>query len=115
MKVSVLSQKKFEFGTFKVNVRARQVLRRSSEVYLTTAEFDLLIMFLTRAGHIISRKDLLLAMNKPVPRGRLNCVDMQISRLRLKIEDNPQRPQYLKSIRGKGYVFAGAVIEEVGK
>jgi len=75
-------------------------------VPLTAGEFDLLAAIVERPGRVLSRDQLLdLTRGRDaVPFDR--SVDVQISRLRRKLEVDPKEPQIIKTVRGGGYVFA---------
>jgi len=89
----------------------RRVLRNPSGalVDLTAAEFDLLSVFAEHPHHVLSRDQLL-----DLTRGRSGSafdrsIDVQISRLRRKIEHDSQQPRLIKTVRSGGYVFSAAV------
>lgn len=76
---------------------------------LTSGEFDLLLAFLEHPQRVLNRDRLL-----DLARGRSSqaydrSIDVQISRLRRKIEANPQEPALIKTIRNEGYFFTAAV------
>jgi two-component system, OmpR family, response regulator len=75
-------------------------------VPLTAGEYDLLAAIVERPGRVLSRDQLLdLTRGRDaVPFDR--SVDVQISRLRRKLEPDPKEPQIIKTVRGGGYVFA---------
>ncbi len=78
-------------------------------VPLSTAEFDLLLAFVTRSGRVLSREQLL-----DLARGRDShafdrAIDTLVSRLRRKLGDPPRNPQIIKTVRGGGYIFAPRV------
>ena len=79
------------------------------EVRLTTGEFDLLAAFVNNANQVLSRDRLLdLARNREAgPFDR--TIDVQVGRLRRKLEDDPQRPSMIKTVRGSGYIFTPPV------
>jgi two-component system, OmpR family, response regulator len=79
------------------------------EVRLTTGEFDLLAAFVNNANQVLSRDRLLdLARNREAgPFDR--TIDVQVGRLRRKLEDDPQRPAMIKTVRGSGYIFTPPV------
>ena len=91
--------------------RARRILLSPTgeEVRLTSGEFDLLVAFVTHPGQVMSRDRLLdlTRDRKASPFDR--TIDVQVGRLRRKLETDPQRPQLLKTVRGGGYMFTGAV------
>lgn len=96
------------FEDWKLNVVRRQLLDpEGNEVELTTGEFDMLVAFLRHAGRVLTREVLM-----DMTRGRNleafdRTIDAQIVRLRRKIETDPKRPQFIKAVRGVGYVFTG--------
>lgn len=78
-------------------------------VELTTGEFDMLAIFVRNPGRVLSRETLM-----DLTRGRNleafdRSIDAQIARLRKKIEVDPADPQFIKSVRGIGYVFTGKI------
>jgi two-component system OmpR family response regulator len=82
-------------------------------VDLTSGEFDLLLAFVEYPQQILHRDRLL-----DLARGRINqafdrSIDVQISRLRRKIEPDPGEPQLIKTIRSEGYLFAADVTFDV--
>jgi two-component system OmpR family response regulator len=90
----------------------RRVLRdpQNALVDLTAGEFDLLVAFVEHPQHVLSRDQLL-----DLARGRASSVfdrsiDVQISRLRRKIEADPQQPAFIKTVRSGGYIFSAKVI-----
>jgi two-component system OmpR family response regulator len=79
------------------------------EVRLTTGEFDLLAAFVNNANQVLSRDRLLdLARNREAgPFDR--TIDVQVGRLRRKLEPDPQKPTMIKTVRGTGYIFTPPV------
>lgn len=78
-------------------------------VPLTTGEFDLLCVLVHHAGRVLSR-DFLLEHTRGRSSGPFDrTIDVQIGRLRRKIEADPDQPQLIKSVRGAGYVLVPAV------
>ena len=76
---------------------------------LTTAEFNLLALFVQKPGRVLSRDELmdLLKGHDWTPMDR--SIDALVARLRKKLEPDSERPQLVKTVRGIGYVFAGTV------
>jgi two-component system phosphate regulon response regulator OmpR len=82
---------------------ARQELTRDGAlVHLTTAETALLATLAARAGEAISREDLAELTGAE---GNPRAIDVQVTRLRKKIEDDPRLPRNLQTVRGKGYLL----------
>ena len=82
---------------------------RGKAVHLTAAEFQLLHALVANANQVIGRDRLLelVAGRHWEPDDR--TVDQHISRLRRKLEKNPKRPELIKSVRGRGYLFAAQI------
>lgn len=70
---------------------------------LTSAEHNLLKVFLGHEGEVLSRES--LAQKAGLGEGGERSIDVQITRLRRKIEENTRTPRFLKTVRGKGYVM----------
>jgi two-component system OmpR family response regulator len=99
-----------EFAGWRLDVSCRQLFSpRGALVPLRAAEFDLLLALAQRPQRVLSRDQLL-----DLARGRAatafdRSVDVQISRLRHKLEVDPREPDLIKTVRSGGYVFAAAV------
>jgi two-component system, OmpR family, response regulator len=76
---------------------------------LTSNEFDLLAVFVLKPQMVLSREQLLDATHGHMSHQLDRSIDVQISRLRRKIEKNPQNPQIIKTMRSEGYLFAASV------
>lgn len=103
-------QQKVLFAGWALELDTRQLYSpQGSEVPLTTGEFELLVGFVNHPNKVLSRDELLdLTRNrKATPFDR--SIDVQVGRLRRKIETNPDRPSIIKTVRGAGYVFATKV------
>ncbi len=84
--------------------RTRQDLRRRGErIHLTTAEAQLLAALADRPGELLTRDDLAAATGQEGANSR--TIDVQVTRLRKKIEPDPRQPLYLQTVRGQGYVL----------
>ena len=80
-------------------------------VDLTGGELDLLLALVEHPGRVLNR-DQLLDLTRGREAGPFDrSVDVQVSRLRRKIEESPKQPELIKTVRGGGYVFAGTVQE----
>jgi two-component system, OmpR family, response regulator len=98
------------FAGWSFDLSTRELLSPAGEeVRLTTGEFDLLAAFVNNANQVLSRDRLLdLARNREAgPFDR--TIDVQVGRLRRKIEDDPQNPTLIKTVRGSGYIFTPTV------
>lgn len=92
-------------GPFKLNLRAREVLKNGAKVELTQIEYGILKTFMQNVGKALSRDDLLELVWGHHYVGELKIVDVNIRRLRIKIEDDPANPLYIKTVRGFGYMW----------
>ena len=100
------SRSKARFGGWTLDLASRELFSPSGEeVELTTGEFDLLAAFVDNPNRVQSRDRLLgLARNrKPGPEDR--TIDVQVGRLRRKLEIDPKKPTMIKTVRGSGYDF----------
>jgi two-component system phosphate regulon response regulator OmpR len=93
-----------KFGSHIFELDRRRLSRGEEPVYLTEAETDLLANLAARAGEVLSRDELMGAPeNGEANAGRQ--VDVLVTRLRRKIEDDPRFPRYLQTVRGRGYLL----------
>jgi two-component system phosphate regulon response regulator OmpR len=74
-------------------------------VRLTGTEVELMRVFAQRPGEALSRADLTRALGRDDGQAQERAVDVQITRLRRKIEADPRRPRYLQTVRGAGYML----------
>ncbi|MGV6858054.1 MAG: winged helix-turn-helix domain-containing protein [bacterium] len=95
-------------GGFEINALTRSASLHGEDISLTTAEFDLLLILARHAGQFLSRDDILKAVRGIGYDGTDRSIDLRISRLRKKLKDPADNPLWIKTIRGKGYLFAGA-------
>src|SRR5688572_21172672 len=104
------SRSRARFAGWNLDLSSRELLSPSGEeVRLTTGEFDLLSAFVNNANQVLTRDRLLdLARNREAgPFDR--TIDVQVGRLRRKLEDDPQNPSLIKTVRGSGYIFTPTV------
>jgi two-component system, OmpR family, response regulator len=100
-----------EFAGWRLDVTHRQLYSSNdSLVPLRAGEFDLLLAFVERPQRVLSRDQLL-----DLSRGRSanafdRSIDVQVSRLRRKIEPDPKEPTLIKTVRSGGYILAANVV-----
>ncbi|MFZ1324816.1 MAG: response regulator [Candidatus Contendobacter sp.] len=100
----------YHFADWELQLRTRRLTSPTGEVVpLTNGEFNLLLLFLRSPGQILSRDQLLNGMHLHDHDAYDRSIDVQILRLRRKLEPNPSEPQLIKTERGVGYVFMAAV------
>ena len=97
---------KMVFGQFRISQATRTATLAGQSIDLTTAEFDLLWLLATHAGNVLSRDDLLQELRGIGFDGLDRSIDARISRLRKKLNDDPENPTRIKTVRGKGYLFS---------
>jgi len=96
------------FGDFTFNLQRGHLRKGDVIVHLTTRETEMLRILASHAGETVSRQDLVQQKQGEVGNGpaeNTRGVDVQINRLRAKIEDKPTRPIYLQTVRARGYVL----------
>jgi DNA-binding response OmpR family regulator len=98
------------FAGFRLNTAARRLTdAQGADVSLTTGEFDLLNAFVRHPGRVLSR-DFLLEQTRGRQAGPFDrTIDVQVGRLRKKLESDPENPELIKSVRGAGYIFVPQV------
>ena len=97
---------KMVFGQFNISQSTRTAVLSGQNIDLTTAEFDLLWLLASHAGNVLSRDDLLQELRGIGFDGLDRSIDARISRLRKKLNDDPENPTRIKTVRGKGYLFS---------
>jgi DNA-binding response OmpR family regulator len=86
---------------------ARRVFKSDQELQLSAREFDLLTILMKNAGRALSRDELLAQVWGEEWIGDPRTLDVHVRWLRLKIEEDPASPEYIQTVRGYGYRFAG--------
>jgi two-component system phosphate regulon response regulator OmpR len=93
------------FGPYTLDVAGWRLTRGQDEVALTTAEFELLRVFVEHPLRVLTR-DNLIAQLKGYTRDAFDrSIDVRVTRLRRKIEADPAQPAYIRTVRGEGYLF----------
>lgn len=93
------------FGNMEHHPHIHSILKDNNKIELTILENRILLHFLKNINQVISRDDLMMVVwgyNSDV---NTRTLDMHIVRLRKKIEENPDKPEYLQTVRGIGYRF----------
>lgn len=94
------------FGDFTLDLTAAKLLdAEGAEVPLTAMEFNLLSLFARNRGRVLNRDQILEQAHDRSWDPFDRSIDIRISRLRRKIEPNPQKPQIIKTVRGIGYIY----------
>ena len=106
----VASRDRFGFAGWEFDMGARKLTNPERvEVSLTTGEFDLLAVLVSHPGRVLSR-DFLLEHTRGRGAGPFDrTIDVQVGRLRKKMEVDSERPELIKSVRGAGYVLVAPI------
>lgn len=100
----------YRFQSWELDKTARQLKSPDNmEISLSSGEYMLLLAFLERPQQVLSRDRLLDLTRNRMAAPFDRSIDIQISRLRSKIEEDPKNPQLIKTIRGGGYILATMV------
>ncbi len=95
--------REMKVGNLTLSVERRRITRGNRSHKLTPKEFELLKLFMMRAGHVVSRKTLMQEIWDTDYLGDTRTLDVHMRWLREKIEDNPNAPRLLVTVRGEGY------------
>jgi DNA-binding response OmpR family regulator len=98
-----------QIGPFRLDRTGRKIFAGDRSLTLTSTEFNLLEFFLTHPGRAYSRDQLLEAVWGEQRFVTPRTVDVHVRRLREQIEEQPDAPRYLTTVRGYGYRFEDAV------
>lgn len=90
-------------GPFVMNTRNHTLEKNGNRIRLTQVEYAILKLFMQNPGRALSREDILSAVWGRDYEGELKIVDVNIRRLRLKIEDDTSNPTYITTVWGLGY------------
>jgi two-component system OmpR family response regulator len=99
----------YRFLDFELNLRTRRLTRRAQKIELTNGEFNLLAALLAAPQRILTRDQLLEASRVYDNEVYDRSIDVQILRLRRKVEADPSQPQLIVTERGVGYSFSSPV------
>lgn len=112
--VADFEAREWRFKGLIVQSNRRRIILDGEPVELTTAEFDLLRLFVSNAQHALSRELILDQLRGIEWEAVDRSVDILISRLRDKLKDDPRRPRFIRTVRSVGYQFVGEPDTEEG-
>ena len=98
-------QRHVSFGPFQFDRELGELMQKGKRVPLTDAEIALLRALTARLGDVLSRETLSRSMGAAINE---RAIDVQVTRLRRKIEPDPSFPRYLRTVRGQGYRLVNA-------
>ncbi|HEY2802917.1 MAG TPA: response regulator transcription factor, partial [Actinomycetota bacterium] len=91
-----------------LDLHTRKVTKAGKPLDLTLKEFDLLRALMERAGRVVSRQDLMDEVWDPHWFGPTKTLDVHVSSLRKKLDDDPNDPRYIHTVRGVGFRFVSS-------
>jgi DNA-binding response OmpR family regulator len=97
-----------EVGGILLDPASRSVTKAGRAVDMAAREFDLLHLLMANAGEVLRREHIMDEVWDPHWFGPTKTLDVHISWLRKKLEDDPARPRYITTVRGVGFRFASA-------
>lgn len=105
-KTEEAAPKVLSLGTIRYDLERGEMWQGEELVRLTATEIQLMKIFSSQPGAPLSRARLVEELGRDRGQAQERAVDVQITRLRRKIEDNPKQPRYLQTVRGAGYMLA---------
>ncbi len=93
------------FGSYRILSQSRQLFHNDEELTLTTGEFTLLEVFVNNPNRVLNRDSLLQLLKGYEYQPFDRSIDVRITRLRRKIEPDPSKPVYIRTVWGEGYIF----------
>ena len=97
----------YQFGDLRVDFRRAEVTKRGDALSLSAREFQLLRYFIAHRGATLTREELLNEVWGYNAMPSTRTVDVHVAWLRQKVEPNPRHPQFILTVHGLGYKFAG--------
>jgi two-component system, OmpR family, phosphate regulon response regulator OmpR len=94
------------FGPFELHVPSQRLLRDGQELPLTGSEFTLLRVLVEHPQRVLDRNTLLDLIKGYEHQPYDRSIDVRVARLRRKIENDPGNPRYIRTVWGRGYLFA---------
>ncbi|MBM1221822.1 response regulator [Ponticoccus sp. SC2-23] len=101
-----VAPKVLNLGAFRYDIERGEMWSGDTPVRLTATESQLMRIFSSSPGEPISRSQLVEKLGRGDGRAQERAVDVQITRLRRKIEEDPKQPRYIQTVRGEGYLLA---------
>jgi len=99
-------RERVKVGAIDIDLGAREVTVGGRRVTLTHFEFELLVCLARAAGRVLSRDQLMETLRGQEFEAFDRSIDVHVSKLRAKLEDDPKDPRYIRTVRGVGYMLA---------
>ncbi len=106
VKVEPQTPKSLTLGSIRYDIERGEMWLGSDQIRLTATESHLMRIFSARPGEAISRTRLVEELGRDNGQAQERAIDVQITRLRRKLEADPKSPRYLQTVRGSGYMLA---------
>lgn len=103
---AIVKPKVIHMGAIHYDIERGEMWRGDEPVRLTSTESQLMKIFVSKLSEPVSRAQLVAELAHSGAQTQERAVDVQITRLRRKIEDDPRQPRYLQTVRGAGYMLA---------
>jgi DNA-binding response OmpR family regulator len=100
------NKQEYSSGPFKVNVKSRTITKNGESIDLTQVEYQIMEYFIKNTGVALDRKSILIHIWGEGYYGDDKIVDVNIRRLRIKVEDNPSSPVFIQTVWGYGYKWS---------
>jgi len=101
-----VAPKVLQMGPVRYDIDRAELMRGEEPVRLTATEVQLMRIFSEHLREPVSRAKLVEDLGRDRGQAQERAVDVQITRLRRKIESDPKQPRYLQTVRGEGYMLA---------
>ena len=101
-----IAPKVMNLGSIRYDMERGEMWQGEDLVRLTATEIQLMKIFAAKPGEPLSRSSLVEELGRDRGQAQERAVDVQITRLRRKIEEDPKQPRYLQTVRGAGYMLA---------
>ena len=92
-----------QYGPFKLDTKSPLLMKNEERIKLSLVEYSVMKLLMQNPGRILTREELLIKVWGREYEGDEKTVDVNIRRLRVKLEEDPNRPVYIKTVWGQGY------------
>ncbi|MEL6378079.1 MAG: winged helix-turn-helix domain-containing protein, partial [Pseudomonadota bacterium] len=104
--MEAVAPKVLQLGQVRFDIERSELMNSDAPVRLTATEVQLMRIFAEHLREPVSRAKLVEELGRDKGQAQERAVDVQITRLRRKIEADPKQPRYLQTVRGEGYMLA---------
>jgi two-component system phosphate regulon response regulator OmpR len=104
---SIIPDSTLKFADLEIIPSRQQVLLKGVDIEMTTMEFQLLFLFVEKRGRIVTRDMIMESLRGSDWLAFDRSIDVAVSRLRQKLQDDPKSPRFIKTVWGTGYMFIG--------